>query len=57
MAEDAREEIEAQRAAEEVQGAESSRRAISSVLRISSFRWLLADNAFGATGFQAITMV
>lgn len=36
---------------------EPSRGAISSILRIPSYRWLIADNAFGGTGFQAITMI
>ena len=36
---------------------ESPGGAILSILRIPSFRWLIADNAFGATGFQAITMI
>ena len=48
---------ETTRAATEPDTEESSRGAILSVLQISSFRWLLADNAFGATGFQAITML
>ena len=48
---------ETTRAATEPDTEESSRGAILSVLRIPSFRWLIADNAFGATGFQAITMV
>lgn len=48
---------ETTRAATEPDTEESSRGAILSVLRIPSFRWLIADNAFGATGFQAITMI
>jgi len=57
MAEEPRAEIEAQPAADEEQGAESSSGAILSVLRISPFRWLIADNAFGASSYQAIAMI